>query len=606
MNILNEAIMKRIFSVLICVSILCAMFVMPSNATSELINKSVDIPFVENAPVVDGVVSFNEYGSYSPIHSFARNSAQFTDDGNHNRLNNIDDIQFYISWTEDNLYMAWIVDTDVHTPFPKGTYEMEGDYAKMVYEDWPQTYEEQVATLKYMWYFSCIQFIITPGAPQAGTTNYQNDKNFLSIGLCEMDDGTIGKATWNVPNGAYIEEYAAFYLDAAIVRNDTIGATTYEIAIPAEFCGVSSFSNNTTLGLGYAVSAQEHYWENGSSMLEWQDSMLSWPGKADNAGVIKLTGNENIGPDDSSEPEDVYAEGDISQLTDPNFGDAIDAESIIFVDDINKVVSNDKVSIMTRMDISYNNYGNNIAAVLLAPSQEDCYLDYTKYFTVLGKGEGFADALAFYDNDGNPVYTDIQDNCIIIVVDDTNPGYEAIKNYNAGDTVGLWGFYFNASTVPTRKFYGNAAVYTYDYGDYNPDYPDYSDPDYPDDSSMPADDSSVPDYDSSMPTDDSYPNNDSSSPNDVTEAPGEQRPNDSETSSTNSDIPEYESSFDDSDDVDDDDDDDDDRGGNYKLKKQAEKVTTIGIIIAIVIAGLFVILIPVIIVLIIVVNKKNK
>ncbi len=457
--------MKKILSTLLVAAMLCAMFVMPSAAASDLVNTAADVPFLETAPNVDGTVDYKEYGTPVALHTFAKNPTQYTDDGTHNKLDNIDDVEFYIGWTADSLHMAWVVTTDEHTPFPKGTYVLEGDYAKMASEDWPATAEEQAANLKYMWYFSCVQFIITPGAPTAGTTSYENDKNFLSIGFCEMNDGSIGKALWNTPRGIDASDFDYNDWDAAVVRDGN--TTTYEIAIPAEMCGVSSFGTDASFGLGYAVAAQEHYWEKGKSYIEWQDSILSWPGKADNAGVMTFTGGS--GKTDFEVGD--LPEGDIAELNDVNTGDAVDADSIVYVNNFNTAVTDDRVSVMTKMDVNYNTEGNNVAAVILVPSEIECEMENTKYFTVLGKGEGSEGVVQFTGENFNPVYTDVE-NCLIVVVDDTNAGYEAIKNYNVGDTVGLWGFKFNEANVPTDLAYSNAAVYTYDYGTVtNPDDP---------------------------------------------------------------------------------------------------------------------------------------
>ncbi len=481
--------MKKILSALLVAALLCAMFIMPSAAASATVNTAADVPHLETAPTVDGVISFQEYGSYSGLHSYSTSADQFTDDGTHYNVKNITDITFHIGWTAENLHMAWVVKTTEHTPFPKGTYAVEtgGTYATMISEDWPATEEEQAVQLKQMWMFSCVQFRITPKAPKAGVTTFQKDKNYIEIGFCEMDDGSIGKALWNTPLGIDANDFDYNDWDAAVVRDDAAGTTTYEIAIPAEMCGVSAFGTDEQFGLGYAVAAQEHYYQKGAAMIEWQDACLTYPGNADNAAVMTFKGGDGtvIIPGVGELPE-----GDINEAIDDT---AIDAEdSLVSVNVINSTVTDGYVTIMTDMDKSYNTAGNAIAAVLLAPTEDE------GYFTVVGTGTSSEEIVAFADDLG-PIGVDVVDNCIIVAVDDTNAGYATIQEYNVGDIIGLWGFEFNEETlVPSKLTYKNACVYISEFaaegGDDNPGEGDVSgdvsDDDNSDATSEPAGDTS--------------------------------------------------------------------------------------------------------------------
>ncbi len=479
--------MKKILSVLLVASLLCAMFIVPSSAASATVNTAADIPHLETAPEVDGVVEFNEYGDYDGLHSFSANGDQFTDDGVHNSKDYIEDISFYIGWTNENLHMAWVVTTEMHTPFEKGTYTMGDNYATITDEAWPETEEAQAASLKFMWYFSCVQFIITPGAPNATSTTFEKDKNFLSIGFCEMDDGSIGKALWNTPYGIDTSDFDYNDWEAAVVRDDAAGTTTYEIAIPAEMCGVSTFGTDATFGLGYAVAAQEHYYKKGASMVEWQDSILSWPGKADQAGVMTFKGGDGSFETDIGDLKD----GDITEVED----DTVDNESIVGISNFNTTVQDGGASVMTNMEVSYNDGGNSIAGILLAPTED------LGYYTVVGKGETTEGTIAFSDDVG-PVATD-GEGYILIAVDDANEGFDAVKAYNIGDLVGVWGLKFDEETgVPTGLLYKNASFYISEYAsdapidDPSSDVPGDDTSDVPGDdasSEAPSDDSSVED-----------------------------------------------------------------------------------------------------------------
>jgi len=472
--------MKKILSALLAAALLCAMFVMPSAAASATINTAADVPHLETAPTVDGVIAFNEYGSYSGLHSYSTSADQFTDDGQYNNVDNITDINFYIGWTSENLHMAWVVKTDEHTPFPKGTYVQEegANYATMQSEDWPATEEEQAVQLKQMWMFSCIQFRITPGAPKEGTTTYQNDKNYLEVGFCEMDDGSIGKALWNAPRGIDKNDFNYNDWDAAVVRDDAAGTTTYEISIPAEMCGATTFGTDAQFGLGYAVAAQEHHFQKGACMIEWQDACLTWPGDSDRAGVMTFKGGDGSFETGVGD----LPEGDIAEVEEDT---ALGAEeSIVYVNNINASITDGYVSLMSNMEVSYNTAGNKIAAVLLAPTEDE------GYYTVIGKGAGDGETVAFVDDLDIAIGTDAADNCILVAVDDTNAGYELIQTYGYGDTIGVWGFKFNEETlVPTALTYSNACIYISEYAEETD--PGESSGDTTDAPSAPADDSTT-------------------------------------------------------------------------------------------------------------------
>ena len=274
--------MKKIFAILLAATFLAATFAIPALAADD-INYEVDVKYVEVAPKIDGVVNAGEYGSALPVHSYSANPEQFSQQDDHDDYDNWD-VEFYTCWDEDNLYMAWVVKSEIHHALVKGTYDGNGN---LISEEWP----EDGSMLGHMWWNSCVQFVVTPGAP-GGDVDYTS--NYLEVGLCLLDDGDIGRVAWNYPVGVDKDDISLNDWDAAIVRDDNANTTTYEVAIPKEMSGIGTYGTDAQFGLNYAAAAQENYLSGMRGMLEWQDGIVGNNGvKNPNlAGVMTLAGGD--------------------------------------------------------------------------------------------------------------------------------------------------------------------------------------------------------------------------------------------------------------------------------------------------------------------------
>ena len=288
--------MKKILAFLLAATMLCAMFVLPSSAESCK-NATLDAEYNKSAPDIDGKVEEGEYSVY-PALTYSENTDEFTQDDDHDDYNDWD-FEFYISWNADALSMAWVVKSDVHAPFKKATYD---DGGNIISDAWP----EDGSMLGHMWQYSCVQFIITPSAPEAGKTSFQTGDysgNYLEVGLTQLDDGDIGRVAWNYPTGVSSSDISINDWDAAIVRDEAAKTTTYEVSIPWAMSGIADPANESSFGLTFAVAAQEHYTNVRKGMIEWNDAILGGK-KADNAGVITLTGGDDgVSIDAGSAPE---------------------------------------------------------------------------------------------------------------------------------------------------------------------------------------------------------------------------------------------------------------------------------------------------------------
>ncbi len=270
--------MKKILAFLLAATLLCAMFVLPSSAAA--VNTALDAEYNKAAPDIDGVVEEGEYGYY-PALTYSEDTEEFTHDDDHDDYNDWD-FDFYITWNEEYLSMAWVVESDVHGAFPKQDYDADGDIDEIDYN--------------YMWEYSCVQFIITPSTPEAGVTGFQQGDyigNYLEVGLSLLDDGDIARAAWCYPTGVSKEDISINDWDAAIVRDESAKTTTYEVSIPWNMSGVAAPAKGSSFGLSFAVAAQEHYTNVRKGMIEWNDALLGGK-KADNAGVITLYADDTV------------------------------------------------------------------------------------------------------------------------------------------------------------------------------------------------------------------------------------------------------------------------------------------------------------------------
>lgn len=414
--------MKKILAFLLVALTVAALFVVPASAADDK-NYKVTIPGVKKgqaAPVPDGVVKAGEYVSKTPIHSFSANRSQFNTD--HDEYGDWD-VDFYTCWDADNLYLAWVVHSDIQVGMPSEKLSAAGG-------------------LGNMWEYSCVQFILTPGAP-GGTTKYQTDKwagNYLECGLTLVDNKEVGKIAWSAPVG--LQKMDVNDWDGAIKRDDAAKTTTYEVRIPWKATGVQVKGDNAQFGLTYAASAQEQYTSVKKGMLEWQDGILG--GKnADNAAVMTLEpiGYEQtvIVPDDP-----VLKEGEVP-------AEVKDA-TCITLDGLNKAITGEKAYLITKpTKENIASYNTKYALGLLLEPLEGKKNTYKLVEKVQG---------AAADKEVIEFTTDIKDGMILALIhSDGQKEGAARRDTAAGVEVGSELYLFGVDVAKGEQLYSNAALY---------------------------------------------------------------------------------------------------------------------------------------------------
>lgn len=414
--------MKKILAFLLVALTVAALFVIPASADDDK-NYKVTVPGVKKgqaAPVPDGVVKAGEYVSKTPIHSFSANRSQFNTD--HDEYGDWD-VDFYTCWDADNLYLAWVVHSDIQVGMPSEKLSAAGG-------------------LGNMWEYSCVQFILTPGAP-GGTTKYQTDKwagNYLECGLTLVDNKEVGKIAWSAPVG--LQKMDVNDWDGAIKRDDAAKTTTYEVRIPWKATGVQVKGDNAQFGLTYAASAQEQYTSVKKGMLEWQDGILG--GKnADNAAVMTL---EPIGYEQTViVPVDpVLKEGEVP-------AEVKDA-TCITLDGLNKAITGEKAFLITKpTKENIASYNTKYALGLLLEPVEGKANTYKLVEKVQG---------AAADKEVIEFTTDIKDGMILALIhSDGQKEGAARRDTAAGVEVGSELYLFGVDVAKGEQLYSNAALY---------------------------------------------------------------------------------------------------------------------------------------------------
>ncbi len=328
--------MKKVLSFLLVLTFIATFLVLPAAAAPK--NHKVDIQYVKKAPVLDGEVKTGEYGL--KIHSVDYNNDQFISAFDPTKAIKAD---FYMAWTDDSLYMAWVVFGDEHTPIP----------------------EDYEGGLAHMWMYSCVQFMLSTGAPDASKKVYQTSDwagNYLEVGLSVMADGSSYKVAWSLPDGG--KELTVDDWDFSGKRDEAKKTTTYEIRLPWKKTGIDKVGNDVQIGLTYAVANQEIVRDDAFSspikdnvkMAEWQDGILG--GKnMDGGAVITLKGKDkdvivDIEKDDPTKlPKGKFEVPEGSTELDLDFNK------------INATIATGSTSVITKIDSikNYNvKYSNNI------------------------------------------------------------------------------------------------------------------------------------------------------------------------------------------------------------------------------------------------------
>ncbi len=358
--------MKKILSFLLVATMLVAMFVMPSAAADD-VNYEAEFPFVEKAPKIDGEVKRGEY-SPLPLNSYPEDKSQFVDSEHNDFAEGDVEFDFYAAWDADNVYMAWVVTSESFGGMPEQDYNSDGKWDP-----------NDVGDNGYMWQYSCVQFIFTPGAPKKGETAYQTSAyggDYLEVGLALTAEGQQVRACWNKPTAALSLEVNDW--DAAIIRDGNV--ITYEVSIPWGKSGLNSTGTGAKFGLTYAVAFQADY-NTKKGMIEWQNGVLTSK-DADSAAVITLTGGD-------IEETEIPKDDPVPEKTEGTIPADAEGKTQLIIDGVNTAITSEKAYIYT--DPSTINSQNTKWAtnVLLAPVEGE-EGTYTVKEVVVGAGEDIA------------------------------------------------------------------------------------------------------------------------------------------------------------------------------------------------------------------------
>jgi hypothetical protein len=416
--------MKKLLAFLLAATMLVAIFAVPAAAAdSDSVNYEAEIKFTKKAPSIDGVVKKGEY-STTPLHSYPDDKSQFVDN-EHNDYDESDwDFDFYATWDKENLYLAWVLNTETHICIPENDFNSDGSWSEGDYG--------------YMWMYSCVQFIFTPSAPKKGETSFQTSAyggDYLEVGLALTEEGNQIRIAWNKPTNAQALNYNDW--DAVIARDEDKKTTTYEVRIPWGQSGLTEAGNNAQFGLTYAVAAQKYDDKHG--MIEWQNGVLTSK-DADSAAVITLTG----APDDNK----IEIEQPKPELTDGTLpADA--TGTLIAIDDVNTRISGEMAYIYTDPSKVSEMNNNWATSVLLAPVEGE-----TGYYTVVETKTGSGEPYSFD--------TEITEGMIAFIAhtagEEGSTGKdraEATKSLVVGDKLGLFG----VDLAKAERLYKNATLY---------------------------------------------------------------------------------------------------------------------------------------------------
>lgn len=419
--------MKKLLAFLLVATMIVAMFAIPA-AAEDTVNYEEEFKFVKKAPSVDGKVAKGEYGTL-PVHTYPEDKEQFVDN-EHNQYAESDwDFEFYGAWDKDYIYMAWVLNTETHVGIPEIDHEKDSAADGIFNEE----------DYGYMWMYSCVQFIFTPGAPAKGETAYQSGQyggDYLEVGLALTAENNPIRIAWSKPlNSPNLDPNE---WDAAIVRDDAAKTTTYEVRIPWSKTGVDEIGNGAQFGFTYAVAAQEYNTKPG--MIEWQNGVLTAK-DADSAAVITLTGNKDIQKEENSHevPTVTKTEGTLPDA-------AKDAVQIV-IDGVNTSISGEKAYLYTDPSKVAENNNGWATSILLKPVDGEEGV-YEVVETKTGSGATFS-----FDSE-------IADGMLAISVHSDGTGVgkdraEAAKALGVGNKLGLFG----VDLEKADTLYTNAMLY---------------------------------------------------------------------------------------------------------------------------------------------------
>ena len=405
--------MKKLFAALLALALACtALVIVPSAAGT---NPEFTFEFTEDAPVIDGVVDPGEYGMF-PVDSWSYSQGALENTfQNINYLITDDEdlsIDFYATWTNDDLYLAWVVNTKYDSRIP--------------------TTETSDA---YMYEYCYIQLVMTSGAPDNSVVKYQTAQwsgDYLDIGLCLKDDGESYKVAWTQPAAANNSLTLSDW-EFSGSREGTV--TTYEVRLPWNKTGVAEKGDGAQFGLNWGVGAQEKYSVT-QGIVEWTDGAVGVK-NADAACVITLEGGD--------EKQQVGMELPVSRDESPA-GDlpAGLENSPIQILQLEAAVTGESVSLVSDV-ANMTNYNTTWAhAVLLRPAADNSET-LEGYYTVVEAITGAGEAVGFTSE------TQEGDVAIIAHTDGSEgatggPARNALGALAIGDSVYLHGVQWNTET----------------------------------------------------------------------------------------------------------------------------------------------------------------
>lgn len=357
--------MKKILSILLVATMLVAMFVVPA-AADDSVNLAVDFEFTKKAPVIDGEVKKGEYGTF-PVNSYPENKSQFVDNEHYDFAEGDCEFDFYAVWDADYLYMAWVVVSDSFGGMPEKDYNGDGKWDP-----------NDVLDNGWMWQYSCVQFIFTPGAPKKGETAYQTSTssgNYLEVGLALTEAGEQVRACWSKPAAASALDPNDW--DALIVRDEDAKTTTYEVRIPWDKSGLATTGTGAQFGLTYAVAIQKDY-NVKKGMIEWQNGVLTSK-DADSAAVITLKGG-NI------EESSIVV---VPEKTEGTLPADAEGKTQLIIDGVDTSISSEMAYLYTDPSAIATMNTKWATSVLLAPVEGEEGV-YTVKEVIVGAGEDIA------------------------------------------------------------------------------------------------------------------------------------------------------------------------------------------------------------------------
>lgn len=414
--------MKKIISILIVLVLAASVFIMPTSAASK--NAQVTIQYTTTPPVLDGVVQPGEYGK--KIHSVDYSNDEFIADLDKDKSIKAD---FYMCWTDDSLYMAWVVKTDGHWPI-----DLTVDYNK----DGKADAATDGPDLGFMYKFSCVQFMMCTGEPNKDVKKYQTAQwsgDYLEVGLSIQKDGESKKIAWSKPKGG--ENLTTDAWDFSGARDEAKKTTTYEVRIPWNKSGVTKVGDGIKFGLTYAIGDQEDF-DKEPNMCEWQDAILN--GKnMDAAAVITLAGKKGAV---------VEVSQDTSETSLPKGGFVLPANATsLKVDYTNTKLATGKSAIITDIKNLKNYNLKGATLVLVRPKS--------------GSSTKFSVVSVTKNDSDDPKIDGIKDGDVILAYHSNGEGtagYEKVKiaqSLKAGDPIVIVGY----DLASGKKVNSDALIY---------------------------------------------------------------------------------------------------------------------------------------------------